>query len=252
MTQALWPGAVAIVTGAAQGIGRAIALRLAAEGVVVAAWDVLAAGGAETVRLCQDAGSQATFWHVDVADEQQIVDAAGEVEGRLGVPAALINNAGIFPRSAAIDMETALWERVLRVNLTGNFLCSRTVGRQMIAAGQGIIVNIASGRAIQGAVRGAHYAASKAGIVSLTKTLALEWAAHGIRVNCVIPGVTDTAQPLEDTSRDELIARGASLPLGRIGQPDDIAGVVAFLLSTDAKYMTGQAIAVNGGAIMIP
>jgi NAD(P)-dependent dehydrogenase (short-subunit alcohol dehydrogenase family) len=122
----------------------------------------------------------------------------------------------------------------------------------MVEAKRGAAVMIASGRALQGTPRGAHYAASKAGLVSFTKSLALELAPHGIRVNCVIPGVTETAQPLEDSTLEEVRARGSRIPLGRIGQPEDIAAGVAMLLSADAAYMTGQSIALNGGAIMLP
>lgn len=123
----------------------------------------------------------------------------------------------------------------------------------MIAAGRGAVVNVASGRALQGTPRGAHYAASKAGIVSFTKSLALEMAPHGIRVNGLIPGVTETAQPLADTTLEELIERGKrNIPLGRIGQSEDLTGTVHFLLSDAAAFMTGQCLAVNGGAIMLP
>jgi NAD(P)-dependent dehydrogenase (short-subunit alcohol dehydrogenase family) len=111
---------------------------------------------------------------------------------------------------------------------------------------------MASGRALQGTPRGAHYAASKAGIVSFTKSFALEYADAGLRCNCVIPGVTETAQPLADSTLEELHSRGKRIPLGRIGQPEDIAKVVCFLLSDDAGYMTGQSVPVNGGAIMVP
>jgi 3-oxoacyl-[acyl-carrier protein] reductase len=111
---------------------------------------------------------------------------------------------------------------------------------------------MASGRSLQGTPRGAHYAASKAAIVSFTKSLALELASHGIRCNTVIPGVTETAQPLADTNLEELRSRGSQIPLGRIGMPEDIANVAGFLFSAAASYMTGQAVAVNGGAIMIP
>src|SRR5262249_54102680 len=138
------------------------------------------------------------------------------------------------------------------VNLTGTFLCARAVARAMKEAGKGAIVNMASGRALAGAAKGAHYSASKGGIIALTKSLALDWAPYGIRVNCVIPGVTDTAQPRGELSDDELYALGSHIPLGRIAQPQDIAAAVAFLLGEDSAYMTGQSIAVNGGAIMIP
>ena len=122
----------------------------------------------------------------------------------------------------------------------------------MMRVGRGVIVNTSSGRALAGAAAGAHYSASKAGIIALTKSLALAWASSGIRVNCIIPGIADTAQPRVEMGDEQLYATGAQIPLGRIAQPDDIAGVVAFLLSNDAAYMTGQCVAVNGGAIMIP
>jgi NAD(P)-dependent dehydrogenase (short-subunit alcohol dehydrogenase family) len=173
-------------------------------------------------------------------------------EREWGRPDSLVNNAGIFPRARALDMELSEWERVLRVNLTGTFLCARAVARAMKEAGKGAIVNMASGRALAGAAKGAHYSATKGGIIALTKSLALDWAPYGIRVNCVIPGVSDTAQPRGELSDDELYALGARIPLGRIGQPQDIAAAVAFLLGEDSAYMTGQSIAVNGGAIMIP
>jgi NAD(P)-dependent dehydrogenase (short-subunit alcohol dehydrogenase family) len=122
----------------------------------------------------------------------------------------------------------------------------------MIANKRGIIINIASGRAIEGAVNGANYACSKAAILSLTKTVALEWAKHNIRCNTIIPGVSFTAQPLENTTPEELVERGKKkIPLGRIGYPEDMAGLAAFLFSSDASYMTGQAVAMNGGMVLV-
>jgi NAD(P)-dependent dehydrogenase (short-subunit alcohol dehydrogenase family) len=169
-----------------------------------------------------------------------------------GKPDGLVNNAGIFPRARALDMKLSEWEQVLRVNLTGTFVTARAVAALMKELGRGAIVNTASGRALAGAANGAHYAATKGGILALTKSLALDWAGFGIRVNCIIPGLSDTAQPRVEMGDNELYAAGAKIPLGRIGQPQDIAGVVAFLLSDDAAYMTGQSVAVNGGAIMVP
>ena len=157
-----------------------------------------------------------------------------------------------FSASARARHRTSEWERVLRVNLTGTFVCARAVAARMKEVGRGAIVNMGSGRALAGAANGAHYSASKGGIIALTKSLAHDWAGYGIRVNCVIPGITDTAQPRVEMGDNELYAMGSSIPLGRIGQPEDIAAVAAFLLSDDAGYMTGQSVAVNGGAIMIP
>ena len=241
-----------IVTGAAQGLGRAVALRLAAAGVHVAVWDIQAEGAEETAKLCRERGAMSRAWTVDVGSEDQVEGAVADFIRTWGPPDGLVANAGIFPRSHALDLQLSEWDRVLRVNLTGTFLCARAAARAMIEGGGGAIVTTASGRALAGAANGAHYAATKGGIIALTKSLALDWAAHGIRVNCVIPGLSDTAQPRAELSDDQLHAAGARIPLGRIGQPEDIAGVVAFLLGSDAAYMTGQSVAVNGGAIMIP
>ena len=241
-----------IVTGAAQGIGRAVALRLAAPGTHVAVWDIKAQGAEATAQACRGAGAMARAWQVDVGDADQVQAAAADFEREWGAPDGLVNNAGIFPRARALDMNLSEWERVVRVNLTGTFVCARAVAAHMKNAGRGAIVNTASGRALAGAANGAHYSATKGGVIALTKSLALDWAGYGIRVNCIIPGITDTAQPRVEMGDNELYAMGARIPLGRIGQPQDIAAAVAFLLSDDAGYMTGQSIAVNGGAIMIP
>jgi NAD(P)-dependent dehydrogenase (short-subunit alcohol dehydrogenase family) len=241
-----------IVTGAAQGIGRAVALRLAAPGVHLAVWDVKSGGAEETAKLCRDRGALARASTVDVGDAEAIEAAVSAFEREWGSPDGLVNNAGIFPRARALDMKLAEWDEVLRVNLTGTFVTARAVAARMKDLGGGAIVNTASGRALAGAANGAHYAATKGGIVALTKSLALDWAAYGIRVNCIIPGLTDTAQPRVEMGDNELYAAGARIPMGRIGRPEDIAAVVAFLLSDDAGYMTGQSVAANGGAIMIP
>jgi NAD(P)-dependent dehydrogenase (short-subunit alcohol dehydrogenase family) len=241
-----------IVTGAAQGIGRAVALRLAAPGTHIAVWDVKTEGVEETAELCRNNGAVATAYTVDVADADQIEKAVAAFDKAWGKPDGLVNNAGIFPRARALDMKLSEWDQVLRVNLTGTFVTARAVAARMRELGRGAIVNTASGRALAGAANGAHYAATKGGILALTKSLALDWAGFGIRVNCVIPGLSDTAQPRVEMGDNELHAAGAKIPLGRIGQPQDIAAVVAFLLSDDAAYMTGQSVAVNGGAIMVP
>jgi NAD(P)-dependent dehydrogenase (short-subunit alcohol dehydrogenase family) len=150
-------------------------------------------------------------------------------------------------------MPPEVWERTLKVNLTAPYLILRAFGPHLIAQKRGVVINIASGRALEGAARGASYASSKAAILGLTKSLALEWAKHNIRVNAIIPGVSMTAQPLEGTTPEELIARGkATIPLGRIGYPDDMAGLAAYLASADAAYMTGQGVAMNGGRVLVP
>ncbi|HEY4319163.1 MAG TPA: SDR family NAD(P)-dependent oxidoreductase [Herbaspirillum sp.] len=241
---------IAVVTGGSKGIGRAIALALAQRGYDVAIFDPLAAGkevAAEAVAL----GRRALYLPVDVADETAVKAAARTVAERLGSCGLLVNNAGIFPRASALEMPFALWQKVLAINLGGAFLCSQAFAPGMLAAQAGVIINIASGRGIQGASRnGAHYAASKGGLIALTRSLAQEWAPH-IRVNTLVPGVTHTDQPLEATNVDELYARGSRIPLGRIGQPEDVARGVCLLASEDASYITGQSLAVNGGAVML-
>lgn len=241
-----------LVTGAGGGLGRAIARRLSVEGARVALWDIDDSLGHETEAMIRDAGGETRYQHVDLAQPDAITTAARQDLEAWGTPFGIVNNAGIFPRYNVLEMPLAAWEMTLRVNLTSQLVIAQAFGPSMIDARRGVIVNIASGRAVEGTPNGASYACSKAGIVSFTKTLALEWAQHNIRVNGVIPGVAETAQPLANTTVDELRSRGKSIPLGRIGQPDDMAGLVAFFMSSDAAYMTGQSVAMNGGKIMLP
>jgi len=241
---------VAVVTGGGKGIGRAICLALARRGYDVALFEP-DGSGARVAGEIQALGRRALHCALDVADEAAVAQAARRVAGELGICRLLVNNAGIFPRASALDMPFSLWRRVLDVNLGGAFLCSQAFAPGMLQAGSGIIVNIASGRGIRGAARnGAHYAASKGGLIALTRSLAQEWAPH-IRVNTLVPGVTHTDQPLEATTVDELYARGSRIPLGRIGQPEDVANGVCLLASDEAAYMTGQCLCVNGGAVML-
>lgn len=241
---------VAVVSGGSKGIGRAIVLALAQRGYHVAILDPLAAGRAVADEV-RTLGRRALYLPTDVSHEEAVAAAAGSVASDLGACQLLVNNAGIFPRADAIDMPYAVWQRVLNVNLGGAFLCSQAFAPAMLAVGAGVIINIASGRGIQGAARGgAHYAASKGGLIALTRSLAQEWAPH-IRVNVVVPGVTHTDQPLQATTVEELYTRGNRIPLGRIGQPEDVANAVCLLAGDDASYITGQCLAVNGGAVML-
>lgn len=251
MLEQFTSGDVVVITGGAQGIGRAIAQRLARMGGRIAIWDLNQCGGDETAAICRQAGVEAHFDRVDLAEPTDIERACTQLRANFGIPYALVNNASIYPRSHVMALELCEWESVVRVNLTAPFLCSRMLGSVMIEAGRGTIINISSTVALRGDPYGAHYSASKAGLISFTKSLALALAPK-VRANCILPGIADTAQPLGAMTRNELLGRGKGIPMGRVGQPDDVAGVVAFLLGADALYLTGQSIVVNGGALMVP
>jgi NAD(P)-dependent dehydrogenase (short-subunit alcohol dehydrogenase family) len=243
-------GKVAIVTGAGQGIGRAIALGFAREGAKVMAADIHFAGAQQTTIEIQRGGVQSVACQVDVANAasvQQVKEATLQHFGRIDI---LVNNAGIYPISSVNEMPEELWDRVIDVNLGGNFLCSKAVIPHMRAAKAGRIICISSTVGYKGASHGAHYAASKAGIIGFMKALARELAQDGITVNAVCPGVTDTAQPRGHRSEEELLAQAKNIPLRRIGQPNDMVGPVLFLASDAASYVTGQALMVTGGGFM--
>jgi NAD(P)-dependent dehydrogenase (short-subunit alcohol dehydrogenase family) len=243
-------GKVALVTGAQQGIGRAIALALAAAGADVATnWlddEKAATAVADAVRA---AGRRASLHRADMArlDEVRAMVAAAAQE--LGPVDILVNNAGVFPRVAFLDMTEADWDYVHDINLKATCFCSQAVARAMVAAGRpGAIINLTSGAAFRGSPRGTHYCASKGGVLSLTRQMALELAPHHIRVNAIAPGLTDTAQPRYGSSSEaELAAMGAALPLGRMAKPEEIADAAVFLASAQAGFITGQCLHVNGG-----
>jgi len=244
-------GKVAVITGAQQGIGAAIARRFAEEGadIVVNYFEDEAAGAAvvEDVEAC---GRRAVLVHGDVAlaaDAERVVGSASA----LGGVDILVNNAGIFPRASFLDLEEDEWDRVLDVNLKGSFLCARAAARLMVDEGRaGCIINVSSVVAYAGAPEGVHYVASKAGVLGLTRASALALAADGIRVNCIAPGLADTAQPRYGMTEQEIDAVGSELPLGRIATPDDIAGCALYLASDDAAHVTGQTLHVNGGQFL--
>jgi 3-oxoacyl-[acyl-carrier protein] reductase len=241
-------GKVALVTGAQQGIGRAVALALARAGADVALNWLDDQGAAERVAgEARGLGRKAVLVQADVARRAEVDAMLATVVRDLGAPDVLVNNAGVFPRSAFLDLGEAEWDRVLGVNLKGSFLCAQAAARAMVAAGRaGAIVNISSS-AIRGVPRGVHYSASKAGVIGLTRAMALALAPHRIRVNAIAPGLTDTAQPRHGHSEAEIRALASEIPLGRIGAPDDVAEVAVFLASDAARWVTGQTVHVNGG-----
>jgi 3-oxoacyl-[acyl-carrier protein] reductase len=241
-------GQVALVTGASRGIGRAIAESLALGGATVVVNYARSAEAAEgLVATITAAGGQAWSHQADVADEQAVeamVKAVLEKEGRLDV---LVNNAGITRDGLLMRMKTADWQSVIDLNLTGVFLCTRAVSRSMLKARRGRIINITSVVALMGNPGQANYSAAKAGVIGLTRSSAAEFASRGITVNAVAPGFIDSDMT-KDLDKASILA---FIPLGRMGQPQEVAGAVLFLAADPAAaYITGQVLAVDGGMVM--
>jgi len=247
-------GKTALVTGAGSGIGRASARRFAAEGAAVVVADVDADGGAETVDLIEDDGGDATFVEVDVSDLESVqgmVDAAVDEYGSLEFAH---NNAGILTSFEDVTtLEEVDWDRLLDINLKGIWACLQAELPVMADNGGGAIVNTASESALVGMPGLASYSASKHGVVGLTKSVALEYATRGVRVNAIAPGPTETniAANLEVSDEaDELpfdMSAMSDVPMDRMATPEDMAGAVAFLCSEDASYVTGHCLPVDGG-----
>ena len=230
---------IAIVTGGAQGIGAATASLLRSEGALVEVWDA-AAGHPETGK---DEGL--TSHRVDVSDSSKVEDALEELVSRLGVPDILINNAGIIADNFASELSVEDWERVLKVNLSGTFIPCRALIPHLRERGSGVITNTSSISALGN--RGqANYAASKAGVIGLSRTLSQELAGDGIRVNCVAPGAIETSMfdEVPEKVKEKFLQR---IPLGRLGPPEDVARLHLFLASDEASYMTGQTVFCDGG-----
>ena len=241
---------VAVITGAGQGIGREIAIAFSMRDTQVVIADLHGENALKVKDEIQNAGKTASAIEVDVSSEESVTLMIEQALKEFGTIDVLINNAGIYP-SASIEQLTAeSWNRVIGTNLTGAFLCSRAVVPTMLEKKKGRVINLSSTTAFRGARNGAHYAASKAGIIGFTKALALELAPTGITVNAICPGLTDTAQPRGHMTDKELYEKKDRVPLGRIAQPRDIVGPVLFLASDKAAHITGQTVLVNGGDLM--
>ena len=236
MNQIDLAGRVAVVTGGARGIGQAIAERLRASGAQIAVWDR---------DLAKQDGVAA--FTVDVTDEASVTAAAEATRRQFGRIDILVNNAGITGGNAkSWDLAPADWRQVLEVNLTGPFLCCRAVVPGMMAAGYGRIVNIASIAGKEGNPNAAHYSASKAGVIALTKSLAKETAQNGVVVNCITPAAVRTAM-FDQMSQEHIDFMLSRIPMGRFGQPHEIADAVHFLCSPRSSYITGVVLPVDGG-----
>ena len=243
---------VAVVTGAARGIGAAIARRLAGQGVAVAAVDLDTEGSARTANAIVESGGRAIAVGADVADETAAGHAVERAAAELGPVTVLVNNAGIIRDNLLFKMSTDDWDAVMGVHLRGAFLMTRAAQAHMIEAKWGRIVNLSSTSALGN--RGqANYSAAKAGLQGFTKTLALELGKFGVTANAIAPGFIDTEMTQATADRlgvdfeDWKAAASREIPVGRVGTPDDIAAVAAFLCSEDAGYVSGQVIYVAGG-----
>lgn len=248
-------GKVAIVTGGGQGIGRALTLRLAAEGCKVAIFDLKAEAGEETAAI---AGGDAVIktYALDVSDQDAVNAAVEAVETDLGPVWALVNNAGWDKPAPFLATDKSLWDKIIAINLYGPLFTHHAVAPRMVARGGGRIINIASDAARVGTSNEAVYSACKGGLISFTKSVARELASKGVLLNVVCPGPTNTPMMASVLGEGEqavkwkdAMVRG--IPLKRMGEPEDYAGIVAFLASDDAGFITGQTFSVAGGMNMI-
>lgn len=244
---------IVVVTGGSRGIGRAICISLAAPdtGIYFNYFspgdpDAEAAAAAETEKLVADAGGSAVSSSVNIAEEKEVVSFFKEILDKSGRIDVLVNNAGITKDGLLVRMKEKDWDAVLNINLKGAFICTRIVAKAMMKQRYGRIINMASVVGVTGNVGQANYSASKAGLIGLTKTAAKELAPRGITVNAIAPGFieTDMTASLSEKARNAMLDQ---VPLGRAGQPEDVAAVVAFLASESASYLTGQVIHVSGG-----
>ena len=239
---------VALVTGGASGIARATARLFAREGANVMVADGSVPGGLETVEQIRGEGGQASFTELDVSQSAQVnrmVEATVNQHGRLDI---LFNGAGILAYGTVLDTAEDAWNRMISINLTGTYLCCRAVIPHMIQQGRGAIINVSSTAGGHDAVpRAVAYVASKGGVAMLSRAMAIDHAKQGIRVNAICPGPTDTPMLRKAMTSEELDAFAKTFPMGRLGQPEEIANAALFLASDDASFVTGSLLYVDGG-----
>jgi len=245
---------VAVITGAASGMGLAIARHLAARGGRIALLDLQGEAALRAADDLRGSGATALGVEADVTDRVAIDAALDKVRTELGPIGIMVTSAGLDAFERFTEISSASWERVLAVNLTGTFHCLQAAVPDMLAAGWGRMVTISSSSAQSGAARMAHYVAAKAGVLGLTRALALELARHGIAVNAITPGMIDTPMLRRAAAGGDIGAlektAARAVPVGRAGTPDEIAATCAFLCSDEAAFITGQVIGVNGGMVL--
>lgn len=243
-------GKTALVTGGARGIGRAICIALAKAGAnVVTCYAHSADGANETVKLCEELGVKASAIKADVANNDEVASMMNEVKATYGSIDILVNNAGITKDNLILKMNEADFDAVIDTNLKGAFLCMQNVSKIMLKQRSGKIINISSVVGVMGNAGQANYAASKAGLIGMTKSVAKELGARGITVNAVAPGFIETDMTAK-LPEDVIKQMSDSIPLKSLGKVEDVANLVTFLASEEARYITGQVICVDGGMCM--
>ncbi|WP_424812382.1 SDR family NAD(P)-dependent oxidoreductase [Roseococcus sp. YIM B11640] len=244
-------GRIALVTGAQQGIGAAICEAMAREGADVAVnWLDDEAAGEAVAAKARGHGVRAAAIRADIGTASGRAHLQSETERLLGLPDILVCNAGIFPRADFLDLTEEMWDATHDVNLKATAFQAQLFARALVKAGKPGAAVTMSSSAVRGDPRGAHYSATKTGLLGLTRSIALALAAHGIRINAIAPGLTDTAQPRYGNTEEQIAERVRAIPISRLGQPQDIAEMACFLVSDQASWITGQVYHVNGGLYM--
>lgn len=240
----------AIITGAARGIGKAIALALAEQGFNIVATDVLEDEVKQTAEEISAKGVQALGLKVDVSNPEDVEKMVQQVKEKLGSVDILVNNAGITRDNLSVRMKEEEWDLVQKINLKGTFLCAQAAAKEMMRTRFGRIVNIASVAGLLGTAGQANYASSKAGVIAMTKSMARELGKRNVTVNAIAPGYIETDMTVNKLSEKVKESYVSQIPLNRPGKPEDIANVVKFLISPDASYITGTVINVSGGLLI--